>query len=977
MAEQTTDEEQIGIPSDYLTYKRQKCFVAYSENAPWAQDLLSACAETLKPFDLEVDYATKHYDAEVPLHEKARQLIANARCGIYDLSYWPDRKGNWQLPRNVFIELGMAIALNRPALMVRHASNRNLELPECLQSVAGHIVEWSGDATLEERLSKLLPEWLETSPKEDWLDLFCKFGHRVCNFRKADPRSRQWGQKDLPGHVSDGPDLDRPDFRKAVAKVLGRYSDLQITYLDALPIQRDYQFLLCSYCQTVRSTSFAVHRLTRDSPPETFIGIGIALALEKQFGYAIPKLLLGASKDDLPSLLGGYEIAPAANSTEIKESLGRFMPEVIQKVRRVVWEPRILPFIEVKRSKAAEISVEVNEVQRLLALAESAEREGRFDAAIEAYKAMLERNPSDASTHYTLGEAYVNVGNLSAATTSFESAIKLDPENLFASERLAQVLLRQNRYEEAMVAFESAIKLDPHVLPSWLGLLKAEKATRQFQSAERDYLRAIAIFPDEVDLRIGLGGVLQKQNLNEAAETIYRDTIRDFPHLPLVRNRLASLLVTRGRRTEARELYRETLDLFPDDRTAKANLAELASWFGGTRKIRIYDLAKELKLDTKRLIEEIRGEGVDVSVPSHSVSKELAEEIRLKYFPKKETVVKRAVRVVKRTRSQPIEDEDDAEPRDLPPHLSATNPHVKRLYPVSDPKLSALVIDDRIADLEEELVLNQTSSPELSDHSVDEADLVARLAAGDKEAFNLVYERFSRIVSAYMRIQVRDRDLAEDLTQETFVRVFRQSPSLRGNTKLRPWILDIAMNVARTRLKSQRGEAVEADAVEPVENSMRQFLNEKSNPKDSTKRGFPSPAIRTRSKDLKSPMPVWGSGASSGASIKERVKRRPAGLQDIDQALSGESKSVYVGNLPPGTNEADLSRLFSPIGPVRSVTIPRDPKTKLSRGFAFVEMSNAGAARKAITELRNTELMGSKLILFEARAIRKKGADSA
>ncbi len=65
-------------------------------------------------------------------------------------------------------------------------------------------------------------------------------------------------------------------------------------------------------------------------------------------------------------------------------------------------------------------------------------------------------------------------------------------------------------------------------------------------------------------------------------------------------------------------------------------------------KVRIYDLAKELKLDTKRLIEEVRREGVDVSVPSNSVSKELAEKIRNKYFPKKEMAVKRAVKVVKR-----------------------------------------------------------------------------------------------------------------------------------------------------------------------------------------------------------------------------------------------------------------------------------------------------------------------------------------
>ena len=87
-------------------------------------------------------------------------------------------------------------------------------------------------------------------------------------------------------------------------------------------------------------------------------------------------------------------------------------------------------------------------------------------------------------------------------------------------------------------------------------------------------------------------------------------------------------------------------------------------------KVRIYDLAKELKLDTKRLIEEVRREGVDVSVPSNSVSKELAEKIRNKYFPKKETAVKRVVKVVKRaslpTPEAPlVEAEDEQEPEPI------------------------------------------------------------------------------------------------------------------------------------------------------------------------------------------------------------------------------------------------------------------------------------------------------------------------
>src|SRR5829696_7594851 len=81
-------------------------------------------------------------------------------------------------------------------------------------------------------------------------------------------------------------------------------------------------------------------------------------------------------------------------------------------------------------------------------------------------------------------------------------------------------------------------------------------------------------------------------------------------------------------------------------------------------KVRIYDLAKELKLDTKRLIEEVRREGIDVSVPSNSVSKELADKIRNKYFPKKEAAVKRAVRVVKKA-ARPVIEEAPPPPEEV------------------------------------------------------------------------------------------------------------------------------------------------------------------------------------------------------------------------------------------------------------------------------------------------------------------------
>ncbi len=79
-----------------------------------------------------------------------------------------------------------------------------------------------------------------------------------------------------------------------------------------------------------------------------------------------------------------------------------------------------------------------------------------------------------------------------------------------------------------------------------------------------------------------------------------------------------------------------------------------------TSKVRIYDLAKELKLDSKRLIERVRREGVDVSVPSNSVSKELADRIRNEVFPKKDTAAPRVVKVVKKA-AQPAAEETSAQ----------------------------------------------------------------------------------------------------------------------------------------------------------------------------------------------------------------------------------------------------------------------------------------------------------------------------
>ena len=88
-------------------------------------------------------------------------------------------------------------------------------------------------------------------------------------------------------------------------------------------------------------------------------------------------------------------------------------------------------------------------------------------------------------------------------------------------------------------------------------------------------------------------------------------------------------------------------------------------------------------------------------------------------------------------------------------------------------------------------------------------------------------------------------------------------------------------------------------------------------------------------------------------------------------------KNLYVGNLPHSTTEAELRNVFEPHGAVEKVTLVTDRETGRSRGFGFVEMTNATEADKAIAALNGTDLGGrlksSSEITSAARVVRVHG----
>jgi RNA polymerase sigma-70 factor, ECF subfamily len=79
-----------------------------------------------------------------------------------------------------------------------------------------------------------------------------------------------------------------------------------------------------------------------------------------------------------------------------------------------------------------------------------------------------------------------------------------------------------------------------------------------------------------------------------------------------------------------------------------------------------------------------------------------------------------------------------------------------------------------------------------------ESRLVARLRAGEMEAFDQLVEEYQALVYALAVRILNDAEDARDATQETFLKVYRHFGNFRGEASLKTWICRIAINQARS-----------------------------------------------------------------------------------------------------------------------------------------------------------------------------------
>jgi RNA polymerase sigma-70 factor (ECF subfamily) len=92
---------------------------------------------------------------------------------------------------------------------------------------------------------------------------------------------------------------------------------------------------------------------------------------------------------------------------------------------------------------------------------------------------------------------------------------------------------------------------------------------------------------------------------------------------------------------------------------------------------------------------------------------------------------------------------------------------------------------------------------------LDDAQVMLRVRDGDDDAFNYLVERYRRAMIGFMYRMVHNAAIAEELSQEVFLRVYRSRGSYTADAKFTTWLYRIATNLAVNHARDNRHERPE------------------------------------------------------------------------------------------------------------------------------------------------------------------------
>jgi RNA polymerase sigma-70 factor (ECF subfamily) len=172
--------------------------------------------------------------------------------------------------------------------------------------------------------------------------------------------------------------------------------------------------------------------------------------------------------------------------------------------------------------------------------------------------------------------------------------------------------------------------------------------------------------------------------------------------------------------------------------------------------------------------------------------------------------------------------------------------------------------------------------------SVSDEELILRFQKGDTEAFTELVVRYKDPLYNYVSRMLRDNIYAEDIVQETFVRVYRNRDRYQQIAKFSTWIYTIAINLTKTELRRQ---------------SLRRFFSISSVNEEGRTFELPDTKINLekRAEDV-----ILGENIHLAIEKLPKIFREVIILRDL-QELSYEEISKIV-EVPIGTIKSRMNR---------------------------------------------------------------------
>ena len=119
------------------------------------------------------------------------------------------------------------------------------------------------------------------------------------------------------------------------------------------------------------------------------------------------------------------------------------------------------------------------------------------------------------------------------------------------------------------------------------------------------------------------------------------------------------------------------------------------------------------------------------------------------------------------------------------------------------------------------------AAAEILQTTLSDVELIDLVVNGDREAFEVLYDRYFHRVFAFCSKRLNNRADAEETTQEVFINVFSALASFRNESPFAAWVLGVARRTVANRFKKKRHQTVpfddveEPDNVDPLKNSMQ------------------------------------------------------------------------------------------------------------------------------------------------------------